>query len=63
MEKNDSRVKMKTCTNKSKQQVWSNENENASPTMSTKALLITSVIDAKEERNIITSDNPKHSYK
>ena len=54
--KKDGRLKSRTCANGSKQRIWSNREENASPTISTKGLLMTYVIDAKEERDVMLSD-------
>ena len=38
--------------------IWTDKNYTSSPTVSTEAVLLTSVIDAKEGRDVMTSDTP-----
>ena len=56
--KKNRKLKSRTYANGSKQRIWSDCKEKASPTVSTEGLLMTCVIDAKEERDVITSDIP-----
>ena len=52
------RIKGRGCTDGRKQRVWTNKEDATSPTVSTEAVLLTSVIDAKERREVITVDIP-----
>ena len=54
--KKDGRVKGRTCVNGSRQRSYTAEEDASSPTVSTEALLLTAVIDAKEGREIATCD-------
>ena len=52
------RIKGRGCADGRKQRVWTNKEDATSPTVSTEAVLLTSVIDAKERREVITVDIP-----
>ena len=52
------RIKGRGCADGRKQRVWTNKEEATSPTVSTEAVLLTSVIDAKEQREVMTVDIP-----
>ena len=58
VEKRDGTVKARTCANGSTQREYTSRDEAASPTASTDAILITSVIDAKQSRDVMTADVP-----
>ena len=57
-EKYDSRIKDRICVVRSSQRRYISKEEPASPTVVTEAIFITGVIEAKEERDIITLDIP-----
>ena len=57
-EKRDGRIKTRACANRKKQRIWTDKNNTSSPTVSTEAVLLTAVIDAKEGRDVMTSDIP-----
>ena len=57
-EKRDGTIKARACSNGSTQRSYINKQEAASPTVSTEALLTTAVIDAKQNRDVITLDIP-----
>ena len=57
-EKRDGTIKARACANGSTQRSYIEKHEAASPTVSTEALLTTAVIDAKQNRDIITLDIP-----
>jgi hypothetical protein len=52
------RVKARGCADGRKQRIYKTKAETSSPTVSLKALFLTSVIDAKEGRDIATVDIP-----
>ena len=52
------RVKGRGCADGRKQRVWTNKEDATSPTVSTEAVLLTSVIEAKERREVMTVDIP-----
>jgi hypothetical protein len=58
VEKMDQRIKARTCANGSVQRTYIGKDEAASPTVSTEAILLTGVIEAKEDRGIMTADIP-----
>ena len=58
VEKWDSRIKTRACANGKKQYIWTDKNDTSSPMASTEAVLLTSVIDAKEGRDVMTLDIP-----
>ena len=57
-QKRDGTIKVRVCANGSTQRSYNKKEEAASPTVSTEALLITAVIDAKQNRDVITLDIP-----
>ena len=57
-EKRDGRIKARACANGSTQQTYIDKQDGASPTASIKGLIATAVIDAKQNRNVITPDIP-----
>ena len=57
-EKRDGTMKARACVNGSTQRLYINKEEAASPTVSMEALLTTVVIDAKQNRDVITLDIP-----
>jgi hypothetical protein len=57
-EKRDGRVKARHCANGSVQRRYMTNEDVSSPTVTTEAVLITSVIDAEEHRDVITCDIP-----
>jgi hypothetical protein len=57
-EKRNGDVKGRTCANGSTQREYVGRDEAASPTAVTESIIITSVIDAKEGRDIMTVDIP-----
>ena len=58
VEKRDSRVKARFCANGSTQREYMDRDETASPTVMTESIFITSVIDAKQNRDVMTCDIP-----
>ena len=52
------RVKARGCADGRKQRDMYSKEEAASPTVSTEAILLTSVIDAKEGQDVATTDIP-----
>lgn len=58
VEKRDGTVKGRTCANGSTQREYMDRDEAASPTAMTESIIITSVIDAKQHRDIMTADIP-----
>ena len=57
-EKRDGTIKARACANGSTQRAYIDKHDAASPTVSTEALLTTAVIDAKQNRDVITLDIP-----
>ena len=57
-EKKDGRIKARMCANRSIQRVCLPKDDAASPTVSTESILITSTIEAKHNRDIMTADIP-----
>ena len=57
-EKRDGKIKARHCANGRPQRQWIDREDASSPTVSTEATLITSVIDAKEGRDVATCDIP-----
>ena len=57
-EKRDGTIKARAYANRSTQRTYIDKNKAASPTVTTEALLTTAVVDAKQQRNIITLDTP-----
>eukprot|EP00978_Attheya_sp_CCMP212_P028345 scaffold97713_cov22-Attheya_sp.AAC.1 len=58
VEKRDGTVKARTCANGSTQREYIEREDAASPTASTDSIIITSVIDAKQNRDVMISDVP-----
>jgi hypothetical protein len=56
--KSDKRIKARTCANGSVQRKSMNKDEASSPTVATKSIFLTSIIDTKEKRDVMTSDIP-----
>ena len=61
VEKCDGRIKARTCANGSVQRDWMNREETASPTATTESILLTSVVDAEEGRDVAIIDIP-HAF-
>ena len=57
-QKRDGSSKARTCVNGSPQRLWMNKEEAASPTVLLESVLLTSVIDARENREVATVDIP-----
>ena len=57
-EKRDGTIKARACANGSTQRPYIDKHEAASPTVTTEALLTTAVIDAKQNRDVVTLDIP-----
>ncbi len=57
-EKRCGTIKGHGCANRRKQRVYRTKEETSSPTVRTKLLLLSCVIDAKEQRKVITCDVP-----
>jgi len=57
-EKNDGTIKGRCCADGRQQRQWISKEESASPTAATESVLLTGVIEAKEQRNVITLDVP-----
>jgi hypothetical protein len=55
-EKNNRKIKARTCANGSTQQEYTDQEEAACPTAMTESHLITAVINAKQSRNVMTTD-------
>ena len=58
MEKRDGTIKARQCTDGRKEQEHLAKEEATSPTVSTDAIFITSVIDAKDDRQVAVVDLP-----
>ena len=50
-QKQDGTIKARACANGSTQRSYINKDDAASPTVATEALLMTAVIDAKQQRS------------
>ena len=57
-EKRDKRVKARMCANGSTQRAYTPKEEATSPTAATESILLTGVIEAKQNRDIMTLDVP-----
>jgi len=57
-QKRDGSIKGRGCADGRKQRIWQTKADISSPTVSTEALFLTSVIDALEERDVATADIP-----
>ena len=58
VQKKDGTIKARTCANGSVQREWMSKEYVSSPTVSTEAILMTSIIDAEEGRDVATCDIP-----
>ena len=58
VEKRDGTVKGRACANESVQRPYIDKDDATSPTVSTEAVLITSVLEAKQNRDVMTADIP-----
>jgi hypothetical protein len=58
IEKRDGRIKARTCANGSTQREYIDREDATSPTAATDSILITGVIEAKQQRDIMTNDVP-----
>ena len=63
IEKRDGVVKARLVAVGSKQRLWMDKEDTASPTVSLEAILLTCVIDAFENREVAVVDIPNESYK
>ncbi len=57
-EKKDGTIKGRACANGSIQREYVSRDDAASPTAATESIFITGIIDAKEERDVMTADIP-----
>ena len=57
-EKRDKRIKARMCANGSTQRAYTPKEEATSPTAATESILLTGVIEAKQNRDIMTLDVP-----
>ena len=57
-QKRDGSAKARTCVDGRPQRLWMNKDEAASPTVLLESVLLTSVIDAKEKREVAVVDIP-----
>jgi hypothetical protein len=58
VEKHDEQVKTRTCANGSTQHTYMEHDDAASPTAMTESILITATIDAKQKRDVMTTNIP-----
>jgi hypothetical protein len=58
VEKRDGTIKARHCANGSTQRSYMSKEESSSPTVLTESVIITSMIEAKEKRDVMTSDIP-----
>ena len=56
VEKRDGRIKGRLCANGSVQRAWMSKEDSSSPTAYLESIMLTSAIDAKEEREVMTVD-------
>ena len=54
----DGTIKAQACANGSMQRSFSEREKAASPTVSTEALMITSVVEVKQRRDVVTLNIP-----
>lgn len=52
------RIKARGCADGRKQRLWKSKHETSSPTVRTESVFITSIIDAMEQRRVMTVDIP-----
>ena len=58
VEKRDGRIKARNVADGSKQRTWMSKEEAASPTVALESVMLSAVIDAKEEREVAVVDIP-----
>jgi len=58
VEKNDETVKGRTCANGSRQRDYIDRSQATSPTVATESVFLTAVVEAEEQRDIMTNDLP-----
>jgi hypothetical protein len=58
VEKRDGKIKARTCANGSTQREYIDRKDATSPTAATEAILITGLINAKQQQDIMTNDVP-----
>jgi hypothetical protein len=58
VQKRDGSVKVRSVPDGSKQRLWMNKDNTASPTIMLESILLTCVIEAKEGRDVAVVDNP-----
>ena len=58
VEKRDGRIKGRTVANGNSQRPYTAKVDTASPTVLTESIMLTAVIEAKEERDVMTADIP-----
>ena len=58
VEKRDGKIKARFVANGSSQRAYMGREQSASPTVMTESIMITSVIDAKQKRDVMTCDIP-----
>jgi hypothetical protein len=64
-EKRCGRIKARGCADGRKQRIYKSKEETRSPTVSTEAVFLTSIVDAQEKRCVVTLDIPgafMHAY-
>ena len=57
-QKNDGRIKVRTVYNGKPTREWLSREDSSSPTALTEGVMLTSVVDAKEERDVMSADIP-----
>ena len=57
-EERDGTIKARACANRSTQRSYIDKHDATSPTVTTEALMTTAIIDAKQNRGVITLDKP-----
>ena len=57
-EKSNGSIKGRTCANRSAQRSHASKDEASSPTAATKSILLTTAMEAKEERDVMMLDMP-----
>jgi hypothetical protein len=58
VKKRNGKIKARTCVNRSTQREYIDREDATSPTAATEAILITGVINAKQQRDIMPNDVP-----
>jgi hypothetical protein len=58
VEKRDGRIKARACANGSTQREYINKEDSAGPTVATESILLTAAFEAKEGRDMVTTDIP-----